>query len=639
MEEDTDRPKLRYRPGDLEIFIRPLIGIYIALAFGFIFNSVFLGLLAGAFLFYIPFPSRREDAGPMLMVNRIIFLVLMIAIIILAFNAPGTLGLGLDMGGAWFMPWEWNTSAIIFGGVWLISFVTGLLSDMESRQIIGSIMILISFVLFATGVGSQEVGAAFFGQWWPVVHNTLGGITEPISEIFSSIQSTFGDAFTMLTCPTCYATQLLNSTVTENPTGKTGTYGIEFTSFDIDQIYAETPFAITTIIKNEGAFEARNVELYLNTTLRQSSLNKEWIPLDKFGLKGDSVIPIGERFVQQDSRQTMFFFDGIDCSVINKYDLRYRYLPFRATVSYEYDVDASLEVQFMSIEEWDRKVRENTLYTSKVVSKMSSSPARLSLGTLDQPIRESDTPFNIQLKLEAADQHSSIEWANITIKIPKAFGEPKGCYPHAPRDITDTGDKYELYWPLFCHGGTCGRTNIVYCEFDPINIEKATETFLVYGGATYRISEYEEGESSLEFGSTTCPTTTGDSTPQETEDNRFNSGYCDARVSTHNGKCILGMGGCGEDSDCCTYSANCNWAITSGFSLTYDSDGDEARESLECRTELNEGNGICCYKDAEDNQCVAAFNEWKSLVNSKEVELYGILDSSDIDKINQAFTS
>ena len=72
------RSLVRFESTDLETFMRPLFGIYIAIAFGIIFNSVFLGLLAGAFLVYLPPPKREEDAKGVNMINKIYFGVIMI---------------------------------------------------------------------------------------------------------------------------------------------------------------------------------------------------------------------------------------------------------------------------------------------------------------------------------------------------------------------------------------------------------------------------------------------------------------------------------------------------------------------------------------------------------------------------------
>lgn len=542
-DEGAERKKVSIEPADLESFVRPVFGLYIAIAFGMVFQSVFLGLLAAAFLVYMPRPKTGEDVGGVMLINKLYFLAIMIGIVILAFNAPGTLGLGLDMGAEIFKPWEWNTNAIIFGGVWLIAFVTGLMADLESRQIVGAITIAICFVIFTMGVGSQEVGNAFFGQWWPVVHNTIDGLMEPVGEFFSTFQQTFGSAFLMLTNPIGYATQMLNGTYVDNPTGATGAYGMVIKQIDIDQIYVTKQFPITVTIKNEGAFDARDVKLELITTLRKGSANDDYTPITEFGFKEPSID--FETLVQQDMRQHMFFSDGISCEVATQYELRERYLPFRATVSYEYDVDSNLEVQFMSKDEWDRLVRENKLHTAPVVSKISTSPVRLSIGTLDQPIREG-TPFYVGLKIESSIDKSSIDWANVEIKIPKSlfvipdnYKEIK-CTPHQPKpeNIKEEDDKIVISWPLFCKGDSCKSSNTIYCNFEGIKIEQATQTFLVYGSADYRISQWKSAESSLQFGDQkvcedTKSSTTG-GTGEESETISWQSSDCleDASASS-----------------------------------------------------------------------------------------------------------
>ena len=86
--------------------------------------------------------------------------------------------------------------------------------------------------------------------------------------------------------------------------------------------------------------------------------------------------------------------------------------------------------------------------------------------------------------------------------------------------------------------------------------------------------------------------------------------YCEKRRERGQGKCLLGMGGCSHDSECCTKANECSAYIYYGFKLT------DNGNSLEC-TRVG-GKGVCCYKGASAKQCEAAYNEFMRQVNYGE---------------------
>ncbi len=237
------------------LWFQSIFGLFIAFQFFWIFNSLFLGLLAAAFLFFIPFYKEKD------ITNTMIFAILMIAALYMAFNAPGASGLGLDMGGPLFAPWTWNTNAIIFITVWVISMLVGLTSPIESRKSVGVLMILVSFFIFATGPGLQETGSAFFGQWWPTVYSTSSEIFGPLGDIFSGIINTFSTGLRMITNPQEFAQDIISGVYVRDPeTGIAGAYGVEIESLRTTPIYVEQPFNVIMKISNKGAYPAKNIK-------------------------------------------------------------------------------------------------------------------------------------------------------------------------------------------------------------------------------------------------------------------------------------------------------------------------------------------------------------------------------------------
>ncbi|MEM5812364.1 MAG: hypothetical protein QW286_01470, partial [Candidatus Aenigmatarchaeota archaeon] len=288
----------------IKAWSKSAFGLFVGLAFLYAFNSWFLCVLAWAFLFFIPFTNRNAENT----INRMVFGIVMGILLFWAFGfGDSPIGLGLDLGvsgvvpylgivvffGAAFFigisfwnknsiflligvgliflsmlmmePWKWNTSAIIFTGIWLFGLVSGLASDIESRTTTGIFIIIGSFIIYAIGVGSQDVGVAFFGEWWPTVHNYASSVFQPLGNAWSQLSGTIGNAWMLLTNPVGYATMLMNGSYAYNPVGQTGAYGLEITSFEVTPVLIEQPFMITANIKNSGGYDAQNVEIEISS--------------------------------------------------------------------------------------------------------------------------------------------------------------------------------------------------------------------------------------------------------------------------------------------------------------------------------------------------------------------------------------
>lgn len=106
------------------------------------------------------------------------------------------------------------------------------------------------------------------------------------------------------------------------------------------------------------------------------------------------------------------------------------------------------------------------------------------------------------------------------------------------------------------------------------------------------------------------------------------SSYCSNRYSNGGGKCMLGMGGCADSSQCCTVQEDCPGWQAKGFTLTYPIQNQA--QQLECRKIGN--SGVCCYKNAQETQCIDAYNAWKIQFSSSSP-----YDYTDGSKITEAF--
>ncbi len=285
MPEEMEVSRERYKVTGKSItrlWFQSLFGLFIAFEFFWIFNSLFLGLLTAAFLFFIPFYKEKD------ITNRFIFAILMIIALYMAFNLPGTAGLGLDLEGSLFAPWTWNTTSIIFVALWIISMLVGLTTSVSDRRTMGVIMILISFVIFATGPGLQEAGSAFFGQWWPTVYTTATEVFGPLGEFFSGILNTLGTGMRMVTNPQEFAQEIVSGVYARDPeTGLAGAYGVEIESLRTTPLYPEQPFNVIMKLSNKGAYPAKRV--------RASISLGEAAPTQTEGIKTEMFRSLTER--------------------------------------------------------------------------------------------------------------------------------------------------------------------------------------------------------------------------------------------------------------------------------------------------------------------------------------------------------
>jgi hypothetical protein len=664
-----------------EGWFRSLFGVFVAFMFWYVFNSYFLGFLALAFLFYIPVDPQNPPRG-VSNPNFWLFGIMMVVLYMWAFGIIGT-GLELEVGGAWYNPLTWNTSAIVFATIWLISLVSGLFGDLHSRQSIGVIMIFVSFVLFASGVGGQDVGAAMFGQWWPTVHNMGSQILTPIGEALGSLSQTLGQGWTLLTNPVGYATQLMNGTHAENPLGESGALGVEITDLTVSQMFVGQPYLITATFQNKGEFDAKDVDLSLSidesmAPKKTSSLlhGGEWaekLTVSLMGLDEDActledsecridIVSGGDEFTKQNLQQVGFSSkSGLNCDVIETYELANYAIPLKAEVSYTYNVDSSVKVEFISYAEWSRLTQLNMLFLNDVQSEYSTAPVKFPLGTagLKQPIK-ADQPFHIGLMLDSDQNNGRIESIEeIMLHFPADFGDAD-CNPNPDSDsVSGT-----LVWTKGKSIKDNEKSKIIYCSFNALGdkVTGPTKTYIVTANATYRFSSWKTKSTRLEFGGYCCSSDNclegqkcctykeggggycipegeecGEGTVEPVEVSSL-KGYCDKRLSYANYRtmeygCLLGMGSCSGKDDCTPLGHD----VTGIPPLWLDPNTAlGVRGELDCKSVKDYDIKACCYVDGTEEACKAAFEEWAretSLRNALLSEPYPYPDMKTIHSV------
>ncbi len=549
-----------------------LLSVYV---FTNVFQSWTLGMLALAFFAVPPVPKKgvgnisevlsRGLSGQTMyyeMFDKAVFSLLMIVSLI---GALGFFGNTLGVTGWGLTP----TLKVTFIYFWVVCGIGGFFSPAGQRPVTGTLMLSVATVIYGVGPGSQIIGSGLFGDWWPSVHNFFMGVFGPISDAFGQVGNTFGSAWFMLTNPVGYATQLMNGSYTTNPTGLTGAYGLEITNLGITDLYVTQPYIITVILENQGSQKAENIRLKLCSGMAGLSTLKiyddERVPIGKsqlslginsvngklidnsiyefcdydpeefdpydiksptengcIELKSNAELPAENKLLAQQGtiQRTFSSTTGISCKTVVEKNLIQRYIPIIAEVTYDYKVYSTLEMEFITPEEWASKAGELTSQMKK--SEMTTSPAKLSIGTVNQPIMSEQTPFYIGLKMQSAEgEDSRINWANIELRYPVEFGKPLSC----------TGTCDSAYGGQFClkpkkEGDTyvlklkaerkeeddvpnpiTTDTFLFYCNFKPLSgdtITGPTKTYIVTTESNYSFSRWKTVNTKINFGGVKC---------------------------------------------------------------------------------------------------------------------------------------
>ena len=559
-------------------WVKVIFAILLGFAFIYVLNSVFLAIMVWTFLFFIPSADKdtetafsqgvftfgmillivlaffqTETLGLGLEINLsntlfgseglgsgigagigVLFVLAFLALLavkgITSFaptkgaSEPQTLEWMLTVGIYFFLIataiilkfWEWNASTIIFIGIWTMAYISGSAGDQDSRQAIGVIMIVTSFVIFSLGIGTQLVGAAFFGQWWPTMYQGIAAFTEPFGEVFSGISQAFSGALCILTNPVGCAQQIVNGTFNKDPvTGLSGPLGLELAELSLTPIYVSTPYSAVIKVQNKGAFVAENVKLTLKLgdksptgTLRDIGFPAAICSPTACIEEGDDLLSISKL----DLRQIFFTSDGISCASIVSNDLRKRFLPLEGTVQYDYKIDSSLEVEFISQGEFDRLVREQRLpILKKKAAQLTNAPVRLNIDTVEQPIREG-TKYNIQFNLIPAKSGGKITNATIQVEFPNKMGTAF-CTPKPQNAGVAKGDVTLYEWSP---AQFFNNNFYLFCSFDGFDFTAAavsgpTQTLFIRANASYRFEEKKSfPPGAIQFGGIQCCNTNAD---------------------------------------------------------------------------------------------------------------------------------
>ena len=510
--------------------IRFFIGFIVIpfMIFNGIFQSFPLALISLAFFAVVPTPTKTKNLAQIMgvglagtlttaeMLDKIIFIGIMIWGLAVT---TGTILIPLPMFQAWAGQWGLTGDSLyVFYAIWFISAIGGFFSPPETRPYTGILMLATALVLFGLGPGSQTLGGALFGEWWPSIHNTVIDAMKPFGEMFGQIQSTFGQSWLLLSCPTCYARQITEGNFVGDDISKAGAFGLEIDKFQVQSIYPEEPFTIQINLANKGTFKARNIRLDIVTTIDNIELEYNKVPLipvqrqidintpesffgktmtftSGYGRIFVYTINFGNMEIERQDVKDLFIVGKLPCPVNDRElsETREKYIPFVANLTYTYDSESTLQIDFISEEEWKRLSVDNKLVRGQVPSKISSAPAKLSLGTADQPIKENN-PFNLGFNISSAEgPNSHIDYAQVWLTLSSEFGGAERC--QGAQLVGTEGTYNVLHFDL----GTPSKASFCFYPDGLKDIKVPKKTYTLSANASYVFNKWDEKDTLINF--------------------------------------------------------------------------------------------------------------------------------------------
>ena len=177
------------------------------------------------------------------------------------------------------------------------------------------------------------------------------------------------------------------------------------------------------------------------------------------------------------------FFDSSEDTVFD----------FIIRAKFNYQTESYMNMKFISQDMWKDLSRAGTNYRYKSKSISSSSPLKISIDSIDQPIPEKLAFF---IGINTTNNYDgTILDLELNLKYPKAFGDDPRCSSHIRLDKFENEEYISL-------------KNIdkeMFCYFEGIEIEDDEKEFIIYAKAEYAYEFIEE--ISLEL--TSSPTING----------------------------------------------------------------------------------------------------------------------------------
>lgn len=482
-------------------WLKLFVGLIITVAMYMTFEGYLtapLTLMSAAFFITIPVHKEDEEGGVVTVnigkrasselrsLELLIFsffmitsLLLMLGVSAFGFSGMGALG---DVSAD-------NVMVVLFVSVWIMSFITGWTAGPASRPYVGIIMILISFFAFSTTY-TNTVGTSIFGYWWPQIDSAANSVIAPMSSALTVTQTGLGDAWEIMTCPTCFFTRKDQEELAVKSVSEGSKNSIEATSFEVRQsiegrFNPEEPLIGTAEIENKGEFNAKYVKLDIWASWKDSR-TKNTISGTALGsfktliCDGQKVMPSGhvgqctwgikpdydgqyfentnaqEHIYPESIKYADFVYNPNDWSSGEEVDLTdideeseievYLHageaLKVNLNITYDYSVNVSIPIEIIDKDRYTSLLRNRQIQLVDYTSEYTGGPVKATLATPKQPFRTGELSSVVASIVN--EGNGLVEEAEFIIAIHKNMFEGAKSAADAA-NIADMNSNFDKY--------------------------------------------------------------------------------------------------------------------------------------------------------------------------------------------------
>jgi hypothetical protein len=186
--------------------------------------------------------------------------------------------------------------------------------------------------------------------------------------------------------------------------------------------------------------------------------------------------------------------------------VREYFIPFVLNVTYDYEATSSLQIDFISNDEWKRLSAEDNLNRGPKASIISTSPASLNLGAMDQPIKD-NSPFYVGFNLTTTwPKSTQVTGGIVYFSLPTDFTPYPGIVCSDAYKTTET-DKQRDSYNVYKFNLSKGESNSRICSYSSLSttLTAPKKTYTVFADAAYTFSRWESKDTQFNFKDTCWP--------------------------------------------------------------------------------------------------------------------------------------
>ncbi|MFB6088553.1 MAG: hypothetical protein ABEK36_02115 [Candidatus Aenigmatarchaeota archaeon] len=404
-----------------------------------------------------------------------------------------------------------------FGMFGLVAVVTAYSTPSSVRGMAGMPYVLVIF--FVTGlIFPGVIGEAFFGAWWPTIHENMQDTFGPLSDSMSSSLQNFKFGFNCLLDPVGCARKWEPGSTTEK-----GVYAVDINKIEplIEEVRTypseNNPKSVETMIEieNKGARTSENIKLQLLEPIlpeigkvgkpKEMSCNGKMISATK-NCTIDKLYP-GE------TKQISATYEITGGDKLEQGD----FIKLPAKISYVYSANATLDVELWDDDYYKEMHLKDQVNPQYVQSKDTGGVVGVGLSAgIKQPVRDTMPRVPIFVSLQNRGNGYIPKGGLETVQVDiDGLGNLTNSNSRKNDKICNLGEEYENleeFLPIEEEDSAKDVCTIDIVDIPGPNVTK--RTFGINGYVKYKYEVKNQGKVKLAFSAVKCVCKKGDE-PEE----------------------------------------------------------------------------------------------------------------------------